>query len=170
MYSSNYDNTLIESPKVLSSQTICQQDDKPWLNAIRVCFQSGRGAGSTWGIAPPRLPQIRTCPIKASGSSRRGLVVPRVYPQVMVRRVLRFDALHVVHSYVPQRGTHSSIVVSISPRRSTSSTPTALNAARPSLPRVPKVRSPASTVLWRAPNPQRPSRRTSFPSLGDIIV
>ena len=29
-------------------------------------------AGSPWGIAPPGLPQIQTCPIKASGSSRRG--------------------------------------------------------------------------------------------------
>jgi len=33
-------------------------------------------AGSPWGIAPPGLPQIRTCPIKASGSSRCGFAVP----------------------------------------------------------------------------------------------
>jgi len=41
----------------------------------RVCGQPLRiaeeDAGSPWGITPPGLPQIRTCPIKASGSSRR---------------------------------------------------------------------------------------------------
>src|SRR5208283_5317000 len=30
--------------------------------------------------------------------------------------------------------------------------------------------SPASTLLWDAPTPCRPSRRTSLPSFGDTIV
>jgi hypothetical protein len=42
--------------------------------------------------------------------------------------------------------------------------------ASPSLARVPQVGSPGSTVLWDTPTPCRPSRRTSFPSLGDTIV
>src|SRR6516165_5519393 len=42
--------------------------------------------------------------------------------------------------------------------------------ASPSLARVPQVGSPGSTVLCDAPTPCRPSRRTSFPSLGDTIV
>jgi len=34
-------------------------------------------AGSPRGIAPPGLPQIRTCPIRASGSSSYGFAVRR---------------------------------------------------------------------------------------------
>lgn len=34
-------------------------------------------AGSPWAVSPPGLPQIRTCPIKASGSSTRGSVMQR---------------------------------------------------------------------------------------------
>ena len=41
--------------------------------------------------------------------------------------------------------------------------------ASPSLHGVPRDGSPASTILWDAPTPRRPSRRTSFPSLGDTI-
>ena len=33
-----------------------------------------------------------------------------------------------------------------------------------------RARSPASTLIWGTPTPCRPSRRTSFPSLGDTIV
>ena len=102
-------------------------------------------AGSPQGISPPRLPQIRTGPIKASGSSRRGFVVPRVYPQGMVAHVLRFDALHVAHSHGP---TTRHALPSSGSRR---------------------CGSPGSQVLWRAPTPRRPSRRTSLPSLGDTI-
>ena len=44
------------------------------------------------------------------------------------------------------------------------------NAAPPSLHGVRKGRSPASPLLWDAATPCRPSRRASFPSLGDTIV
>ena len=44
------------------------------------------------------------------------------------------------------------------------------NAASPSLHGVREGRSPASTLLWGAATPCRPSRRTSFPSLGDTVV
>ena len=42
--------------------------------------------------------------------------------------------------------------------------------ASPSLRGVLRSSSPASTLLWDAPTPCRPSRRTSLPSFGDTIV
>ena len=48
--------------------------------------------------------------------------------------------------------------------------PTVHKTASPSLHGVPRDGSPASSVLRDAPTPCRPSRRTSFPSLGDTIV
>ena len=48
--------------------------------------------------------------------------------------------------------------------------PTVHETLSPSLRRVPRVSSPGSTVLWDAPTPCRPSRRTSLPSLGDTTV
>ena len=44
------------------------------------------------------------------------------------------------------------------------------DTAPPSLRRVPRSGSPASTVLWGAPTPIRPSRRTSLPSVGDTTL
>ena len=44
------------------------------------------------------------------------------------------------------------------------------DTAPPFLRRVPRNGSPASTVLWGAPTPSRPFRRTSLPSLGDTTV
>ena len=44
------------------------------------------------------------------------------------------------------------------------------NAAPPSLHGVREGPFPRFTLLWGAPTPCRPSRRTSFPSLGDPIV
>jgi len=44
------------------------------------------------------------------------------------------------------------------------------NAAPPSLHGVRKGRSPASSLLWSTATPCRPSRRASFPSLGDTTV
>src|SRR5208282_2544907 len=44
------------------------------------------------------------------------------------------------------------------------------NAAPPSLHGVRKGRSPASLLLWGTATPCRPSRRASFPSLGDTTV
>ena len=45
-------------------------DDSPFPS-----FLSQLWAGSPWGC-PPGLPQIRTCPSNASGSSRCGFAVP----------------------------------------------------------------------------------------------
>ena len=45
-----------------------------------------------------------------------------------------------------------------------------LETASPSLRGVLRSSSPASSVLWDAPTPCRPSRRTSLPSLGDTTV
>jgi hypothetical protein len=42
--------------------------------------------------------------------------------------------------------------------------------ASPSLRGVLRSSSPASTLLWDAPTPCRPSRRTSLPSFGDSVV
>src|SRR6266849_1448300 len=41
----------------------------------------GKGPGRRSGC-PPRLPQIRTCPIKAYGSSSHGFAYPLRYPLV----------------------------------------------------------------------------------------
>src|SRR5271157_285704 len=45
-----------------------------------------------------------------------------------------------------------------------------VETASPSLRGVLRSSSPASTLLWNAPTPCRPSRRTSLPSFGDTIV
>ena len=45
-----------------------------------------------------------------------------------------------------------------------------VETASPSLRGVLRSSSPASTLLWDAPTPCRPSRRTSLPSFGDTIV
>src|SRR5262249_19005117 len=44
------------------------------------------------------------------------------------------------------------------------------DTAPPSLRRVPRDGSPASTVVWGAPTPVRPFRRTSLPSFGDTTL
>ncbi len=44
------------------------------------------------------------------------------------------------------------------------------NAAPPSLHGVLRSSSPASSLLWDAPTPCRPSRRTSLPSFGDTTL
>src|SRR5262249_47322590 len=45
-----------------------------------------------------------------------------------------------------------------------------LETASPSLHGVLRSSSPASSLLWEAPTPGRPSRRTSLPWFGDPIV
>ena len=45
-----------------------------------------------------------------------------------------------------------------------------LETASPWLRGVLRSRSPASSLLWDAPTPCRPSRRTSLPSFGDTVV
>ena len=92
------------------------------------------------GSCLPGLPQIRTCPIKAYGSSGRGLACP-VLPVVVPETVDRGPKpSHCCPPTVPRPGTPFPPPGS----RGTS--------------------SPTSTVLWSAPNPQRPTRRPSFPS------
>jgi len=59
--------------------------------------------------------------------------------------LMRYGVLGVVPTPRPQRGT-------------------------PFAPRGPEGRSPASTLLWGTATSCRPSRRASFPSLGDTIV
>ena len=89
-------------------------------------------------------PLIRTCTSNASGSSRCGAVPHTIHWLAVTRWEVR----------CPRRG---SDVWSTTrhPLRSTGSG---------------RARSPASTLLWGTPTPCRPSRRTSFPSLGDTIV
>ena len=101
-------------------------------------------AGSPRGIALPGLPQIPTCGLPASGSSSHDFATSAI-------RWLCVDTCQ-VSVYLPcfQQAVHET--------------------ASPSLARVPQVGSPGSTVLWDTPTPCRPSRRTSFPSLGDTIV
>jgi hypothetical protein len=54
----------------------------------------GRGGG-----CPPPLPQIRTCPIKASGSSRHGFVCRRAIRERDGNRGPRYDALALVPAH-----------------------------------------------------------------------
>ena len=89
---------------------------------------------------PRRLPQIRTCPIKASGSSRRGLTCA---------------ALPVVVSWTADRGSMPPrCCPATDPRRGAPFPPPGSRGTS----------SPASQVLWSAPIPGRPSRPTSLPS------
>src|SRR5262245_29515036 len=89
---------------------------------------------------PRRLPQIRTCPIKASGSSRRGLTCA---------------ALPVVVSWTADRGSMPPrCCPATAPRRGAPFPP----------PGARGTSSPASAVLWSAPIPGRPYRPTSLPS------
>jgi hypothetical protein len=92
------------------------------------------------GGHPPGLPQIRTCPIKASGSSRRGLACP---------------LLPVAVPWTAYRGP-------MPPRCCPTTAPRRGAPFPPPGPRG--TSSPASAVLWGAPIPGRPSRPTSFPS------
>ena len=90
------------------------------------------------------LPQIRTCTLNASGSSRRGIAVPHTIRWFRGDTLMRHGVLGVVPTPRPQRGT-------------------------PFAPGVREGRSPASTLLWGTATPCRPFRRASFPSLGDTI-
>ena len=97
------------------------------------------------GWSPTQVPtEIRTCTSNASGSSRRGTVPHTIHRLAVTRWEVR----------CPRRGSDVPVH----------------NAAPPSLRGVRAGGSPASSVLWGAPTPCRPSRRTSFPSLGDTIV
>ncbi len=98
------------------------------------------------GGRPPRPPTDPDVPVEeASGSSRRG-AVPRT--------VRWFRGNTLVEARCPRRGSNP-LSTTRHPLRSTGSG---------------RARSPASSLLWGTPTPCRPSRRTSFPSLGDTIV
>ena len=108
---------------------------RPALATARLPLSPGRSP-----FKARRLPQIRTCPIKASGSSRRGLTCA---------------ALPVVVSWTADRGsTPPRCCPATAPRR-----------GAPFPPPGPRgTNSPASQVLWGAPIPGRPCRPTSLPS------
>src|SRR5271165_4121664 len=72
------------------------------------------------------------------------IAVPHTTRSFRGDTLVRHGVLGVVPTPRPQRGT-------------------------PFAPRGPEGRSPASTLLWGAATPCRPSRRASFPSLGDTI-
>ena len=99
-------------------------------------------AGSPQGLLPgaPTDPDV---PVEeASGSSRWGIAVLHTTELFRGDTPVRHGVLGVVPTPRPQRGT-------------------------PFAPRGPEGRSPDSTLLWGAATPCHPSRRTSFPSLGD---
>src|SRR5262249_12039142 len=89
------------------------------------------------GGRPPGLPQIRTCPIKAYGSSRHGFTLPLRYPWPL---------------RVP--GTRLGVLDRFPDHRAVTRRP-------PSLHRVPAVRVPRLRQYYEgAPTPAAPSRRT----------
>jgi hypothetical protein len=100
------------------------------------------GSPRDYSLGPP---QIRTCPLKASGSSRCGIAVPRTTGPFRGDTRVRHDVLGVVPTPGPQRGA-------------------------PFAPPGPEGRSPASLLLWGAATPCHPSRRASCASLGDTTV
>lgn len=106
----------------------------------------GNWAGSPWGIAPPGLPQIRTCASKAHPARH-------VAGSLSLTRSV---GLAVTCSEVrcPRHGSGSRSTTR-RPLRSTGSG---------------RARSPASALLWGAATPCRPSRLASSPSLGDTTV
>jgi len=103
---------------------------------------SGPGSPRDYSLGPPL---IRTCPLKASGSSRCGSAVPRTTGPFRGDTRMRHDVLGVVPTPRPQRGA-------------------------PFAPPGPEGRSPASRLLWGAATPCHPSRRASCASLGDTTV
>lgn len=88
------------------------------------------------GVAPPGLPQIRTCPTKAYGSSSHGFTPRYAIRCRPINRVLRLG----VPALLPDRGS----------------------VTRPPFPPPgpPMASSPTSPVLWRTPTPAIPSHRT----------
>jgi hypothetical protein len=102
-------------------------------------------AGSPQGLLPgaPTDPGVRVK--DAPGSSRCGVAVPHTSRSLRGNTLMRHGVLGVVPTPRPQRGT-------------------------PFAPRGPEGRSPASMLLWGTATPCRPSRRTSFPSLGDTTL
>jgi hypothetical protein len=107
--------------------------------------RDGFRAGSLQGLLPgaPTDPGVRVK--DAPGSSRCGIAVPLTIRSFCGDTLVRHGGLGVVPTPRPQRGT-------------------------PFAPRGPEGRSPASTLLWGAATPCRPSRRASFPSLGDTVI
>ena len=111
-----------------------------WGQTVRVCLECSR---SLQGYSL-ELPQIRTCALNASGSSRCGIAVPHTTGWFRGDTLMRHDVLGVVPTPRPQRGT-------------------------PFAPRGPGGPFPRFNTTMGAATPCRPSRRASFPSLGDTI-
>ena len=96
------------------------------------------------GGYPPRLPQIRTCTLNASGSSRCGIAVPHTTRSFRGDTLVRHGVLGVVPTPRPQRGT-------------------------PFAPRGPEGPFPRFNATMGRCDSLPSSRRTSFPSLGDTF-
>jgi hypothetical protein len=103
---------------------------------------SGPGSPRDHSLGPPRM---WTCPLKAPGSSRCGIAVPRTTGPFHGDTLVRHDVLGVVPTPGPQRGA-------------------------PFAPPGPEGRSPASQLLCGAATSCHPSRRASYASLGDTTV
>jgi hypothetical protein len=63
-------NWFIRAVAIDTHGEVCEVNSPPFW---------GKPAGWPWVIAHPGLPQIRTCPIKAYGSSSHGLACPTVH-------------------------------------------------------------------------------------------
>jgi len=109
----------------------------------------GKTPGVGWprAVTRPGLPQIRTCAINAYGSSSNKFAMPRARPTVAIHGCyvemlmeLGVSGICLSHGFIARQRLSST--------------------------GFDRMRSPASSVLCAAPNPCRPSRRTSFPSLG----
>ena len=72
-------------------------------HTLRIPADSGPGSPRDCSLGPP---QIRTCPLKASGSSRCGIAVPHTTGLFRGDTLVRHDVLGVVPAPRPQRGTH----------------------------------------------------------------
>ena len=116
---------------------------------VEIAWMFGGGAaviaGSPQGLLPgaPTDPDVRVKRIRFV--TARKVAVPHTIRSSRGDTLVRHGVLGVVPTPRPRRGA-------------------------PFAPRGPEGRSPASTLLWGTATPCHPSRRTSFPSLGDTIV
>jgi hypothetical protein len=120
-------------------------ENQAWVVPVSVNDAGPRGeirAGSPQGLLPGAPTDLDVPVEEASGSSRCGIAVLHTTELFRSDTPVRHGVLGVVPTPRPQRGT-------------------------PFAPRGPEGRSPTSTLLWGAATPCHPSRRTSFPSLGD---
>src|SRR4051812_10393042 len=114
-------------------------------------------------------PFVRLSPSQPEGPPGRPGWLPTQAPHRSVLAPLTHTAPHLMPS-LPWRSVVVTLTRSPASMDRPCGPPTVPETLCPSLPRVPRVGSPGSSVLWDAPTPCRPSRRTSLPSFGDPIV